>query len=80
MIIPYGGTQPRIADSCFIAPNCVIVGDVSIGADSSVWFGVVIRGDIHSITIGRYINIQDNAVVHVTHGKYPATIGDNYDE
>jgi carbonic anhydrase/acetyltransferase-like protein (isoleucine patch superfamily) len=76
MIIPYGEAQPRIEDSCFIAPNCIIIGDVTIEADSSIWFGAVIRGDINSINIGRYTNIQDNAVVHVTHEKFPTVIGD----
>jgi len=76
MIIPYGETQPRIADSCFIAPIGVIVGDVNIGTDSSIWFGAVIRGGIYSITIGRRTNIQDNAVVHATHSKYSTAISD----
>ncbi|MCP4584068.1 MAG: gamma carbonic anhydrase family protein [candidate division Zixibacteria bacterium] len=77
MIIPYAEKRPQIDQSCFIAENTVIVGDVKIEADSSVWFGAVIRGDIHSIRIGRFTNIQDNMVIHVTHDKYPTFVG-NY--
>jgi carbonic anhydrase/acetyltransferase-like protein (isoleucine patch superfamily) len=76
MIIPYAEKYPQIDKSCFIAENSVIVGDVKIGADSSVWFGAVIRGDIHSIRIGRFTNIQDNMIIHVTHDKYPTSVGD----
>jgi carbonic anhydrase/acetyltransferase-like protein (isoleucine patch superfamily) len=76
MIIPYAEKRPQIDQSCFIAENTIIVGDVTIGADSSVWFGAVIRGDIHSIRIGRYTNIQDNMVIHVTNDKYPTSVGD----
>jgi len=76
MIIPYAEKLPQIHQSCFIAENSVIVGDVEIGADSSVWFGAVIRGDIHSIRIGRFTNIQDNMVIHVTHEKYATSVGD----
>ncbi len=76
MIIPYRGKKPIIDSSCFIAPDAVIVGDVELGENSSVWFGAVIRGDIFPIKIGRYTNIQDRMVIHVTNNKYATTIGD----
>lgn len=65
LILPYRGVVPRIDPSAFIAPNATIVGDVEIGAESSVWFGCVIRADINRIRIGARTNIQDNAVIHV---------------
>ncbi len=65
----------RIDPSVFIAPTATIVGDVTLGAESSVWFGTVLRGDIAPITIGRASNIQDGAILHV--GKrFPCVIGD----
>ena len=67
-IIAYNGITPRIHPSAFIAPTAVIVGDVEIGEDSSVWFGAVLRGDHadHGIRIGRRTSIQDNCVLHVS--------------
>lgn len=64
MIIKYKNKTPVIDESCFIAENAVIAGDVTIGKDSSVWFGAVVRGDASSITVGEKSNIQDNAVIH----------------
>ncbi len=72
-ILPYKGIMPRIADDVFIAPTATIIGDVTIGAGSSVWFGTVIRGDVMPITIGERTNIQDNSVIHVTR-KVGATV------
>lgn len=69
MILKYKNTYPKIDKSCFIAPSADIIGDVSIAKDASVWFGVVIRGDVHSITIGERTNIQDLSMIHVTHYK-----------
>lgn len=67
-IIPYGGKTPRVHPSAFIAPTAVLIGDVEIGADSSVWFGAVLRGDHpdHGIRIGARTSIQDNCVLHVS--------------
>lgn len=76
LILPYHGIRPRIDPSAYIAPNAVIIGDVTIGADSSVWFGTVIRGDVMPITIGARTNIQDNSVIHVTRKTGPTSIGD----
>ena len=77
MILPYEGRSPRIHESCYIAPDCVIVGDVTIGAESSVWFKAVIRGDINYIKIGSYTNVQDGCIIHVTGGTSPSEIGDH---
>ena len=60
----------------FVAPGVHILGDVTIGEDSSVWFNAVVRGDVHHIRIGRRTNIQDLCVVHVTHDTHPTVLGD----
>jgi gamma-carbonic anhydrase len=77
MILPYAGKTPSIAGNCFIAPDCVIIGDVNIGQESSIWFKAVLRGDINWIRIGNWTNIQDGCIVHVTGEKAPTTVG-NY--
>ncbi len=64
-----------IATTVFIAPNAVIVGQVTIGPESSVWYGSVLRGDVNSITIGAQTNIQDGSILHVD-GDKPLRIGD----
>lgn len=71
----YGGKSPDVHPTCFEAPDCVIIGDVTIGAESSVWFKAVIRGDINYIRIGEWSNIQDGCIIHVTGGTSPTTIG-----
>ena len=76
MIMPYRGTAPQIATDAFVAPNATIIGDVVIGARSSVWFGTVVRGDVHRIRIGCETNVQDSAILHVTGGTHPLHIGD----
>jgi carbonic anhydrase/acetyltransferase-like protein (isoleucine patch superfamily) len=76
MLIPFRGKQPRIDPSAFIAPTAVLIGDVEIGPESSVWFGAVLRGDNGPIRVGARSSIQDNAVVHVSeHGA--TLIGDD---
>ena len=75
MITSYKGKKPIIHESCFIADNASIIGDVQIGTKSSVWFGAVIRGDEDSIEIGENSNIQDNAVLHCNEC-FPIKIGD----
>ena len=69
MILRYKEDFPQIDNSSWIAPSADIIGDVTIGADSSVWFGCVIRGDVHFITIGNRTSIQDMTMIHVTHFK-----------
>ena len=76
LILPFDGKRPILAPGAWIAPGAVVIGDVEIGEDSSVWFGSVVRGDIHSIRIGARKNLQDHCVVHVTRGRFSTTIGD----
>jgi gamma-carbonic anhydrase len=76
MIRSFEGKTPRIGEEVFIADNAVVIGDVTIGASSSIWYGTIIRGDIHSITIGDGTNIQDLCVVHVTADAHDTRIGD----
>lgn len=66
MIIEYRGKRPKIASSAFVAPTAVLIGDVEVGPESSIWFGAVLRGDNGPIRIGARTSIQDNAVVHVS--------------
>jgi carbonic anhydrase/acetyltransferase-like protein (isoleucine patch superfamily) len=77
MLVAYAGRQPRIDPSAYVQASAQIIGDVEIGAYSSVWFNVVIRGDVHPIRIGARTNIQDNSTVHVTGGRWPTIIGDD---
>lgn len=90
ILLPYRSILPKIHPTAFIAPGAVIVGDVEIGAESSVWFGCVVRGDVNKIRIGSRTNIQDGTVIHVASGEqpvsatskipengYPTLIGDN---
>lgn len=76
MIRPFEGIWPRIDRSAWVAPGAIVVGDVSVGADASIWYGCVIRGDVHFIRIGARTNLQDHCVVHVTQGRFPCEIGD----
>jgi carbonic anhydrase/acetyltransferase-like protein (isoleucine patch superfamily) len=66
MLIAYRGKRPAIDPSAFVAPTAVLVGDVEVGAESSIWFGAVLRGDNGPIRVGARTSIQDNAVVHVS--------------
>jgi carbonic anhydrase/acetyltransferase-like protein (isoleucine patch superfamily) len=68
LLIPFGGTTPTVADTAFIAPNATLIGAVSIGDESSVFYGAVLRGDTDSITIGRGSNVQDNVSIHTDEG------------
>lgn len=71
------GFSPQFGPNCFLAEDAVVVGEVVMGADCTVWFGVVLRGDVHSITIGNKTNIQDGAIIHGTYQKARTVIGDN---
>jgi len=70
----YEGHSPRIGGRVFIAENATLIGDVTLGDDCSIWYGAVLRGDVHSIKIGARTNIQDNCVLHVTNGTHPIEI------
>lgn len=72
----YEGKEPRIGARVFLAETCVLIGDVELAEDCSVWYGAVLRGDIHHIRIGARTNIQDNCVLHVEQGTGPAIIGE----
>ena len=74
MLGKFKAYQPKIAPSAFIAPTAVIIGNVSIGEDSVIWFGVVIRGGVNEISIGERTIIEDNCVIH---GTSPIHIGNN---
>jgi carbonic anhydrase/acetyltransferase-like protein (isoleucine patch superfamily) len=74
MILEYRGVRPRIGDNVFIAPTAVVIGDVEIRDNASIWYGTVVRGDRDTITIGEKTNIQDNCTVHTDPGK-PVSIG-----
>lgn len=76
MIKKFRGKSPIIPDSCYISESVDIIGDVTLGENVSLWFGTVIRGDMHHITIGARSNIQDNSVIHVTTDISPTRIGD----
>lgn len=75
MILKHKGLAPQIAQSAFLAPGACVVGDVHVGEESSLWFNVVVRGDVNFIRIGARTNIQDGTVVHVTRGTHPTLIG-----
>lgn len=76
MILTYKGKTPALDGSVFLADNATVIGDVTAGEDSSVWFGAVIRGDNEPIVIGRRTSIQDNSTLHCDPG-HPLTIGDD---
>ena len=73
----YRGKWPQIAASAYIDPAAVVIGDVVIGEDSSVWPCSVIRGDVHYIRIGARTNIQDGSICHVMRGEWPLILGDD---
>jgi carbonic anhydrase/acetyltransferase-like protein (isoleucine patch superfamily) len=68
---------PVFGQNCFLAENAVIIGDITIGDNCSIWYGAVLRGDVHYIKIGNNVNIQDNAVIHATYQKCPTIVGNN---
>lgn len=70
------GKSPSFGDNCFFADNATIVGDVIMGNNCTVWFNAVLRGDVHSISIGNDTNIQDGAIIHCTYQKAKTVIGD----
>ncbi len=77
MIYDFSGKKPDIHPQAFVAPSADIIGNVKIGAHSSIWFQCLIRGDVNSITIGENVNIQDMSLIHVARDLYPVVIGNN---
>lgn len=77
-LITFNGRSPRVHASAFVAPTAVLIGDVEVGAESSIWFGAVLRGDDpeHGIRIGERTSIQDNCVLHVS-ARGPTIVGDD---
>jgi gamma-carbonic anhydrase len=71
------GFTPKFGDNCFLADTAVVVGEVVMGNNCTVWFNAVVRGDVHSITIGDNTNIQDGVVIHCTYQKAKTVIGSN---
>lgn len=80
LILPFEGKTPTIHESAFVAPGAVVIGDVDIGPDASVWYGCVLRGDTHKIVVGARSNVQDGTIIHVDgedRGGTPAIIGED---
>jgi carbonic anhydrase/acetyltransferase-like protein (isoleucine patch superfamily) len=77
LIKPVNGVEPKFGKRCYLAENATIVGDVIMGDQCSIWFGTVIRGDVHYIRMGNKVNVQDNATIHATYQKHPTNIGNN---
>lgn len=71
------GFTPKIGEDCFLADNCTLIGDVTLGDGCSIWFNTVLRGDVNTITIGNGVNIQDGSVLHTLYEKSTITIGDH---
>ncbi len=76
-VFPFEDRVPRLAPDVFVARGAMVIGDVDMGAGSSVWFGSVLRGDGHFIRVGENTNIQDLSMVHIASGLQPTLIGDN---
>ena len=75
MIKLFEGKQPRLGKNVYVSENAMVIGDVTLGDEVNIWFGAVLRGDMHYIKIGNRTNIQDNSVVHVTTRVSPTNIG-----
>jgi len=76
MIRSYQGIRPTIPESCYVDESAQVIGDVVLGEQASIWMNAVVRGDVHSIRIGRFSNVQDCSVLHGMRHQYPVTIGD----
>lgn len=76
-IITVRGCTPKIGKRCFLAETAVLIGDVELGDDCSIWYGAVLRGDVNPIRLGNGVNVQDNAVLHTLYQKSTVILGDN---
>jgi carbonic anhydrase/acetyltransferase-like protein (isoleucine patch superfamily) len=78
LLLPFNGVWPQIADDAFLAPGAVLIGNVQVGAESSIWFGAILRGDhpTHPIVVGPRTSVQDGCVLHVGNWR-PTTVGAN---
>jgi Carbonic anhydrases/acetyltransferases, isoleucine patch superfamily len=77
VIKPVRGFEPKIGKGCFVAETAVIVGDVTIGDDCSIWYGTVLRGDVNTIIVGDRVNIQDGAVLHTLYQRSIVEVGND---
>jgi carbonic anhydrase/acetyltransferase-like protein (isoleucine patch superfamily) len=77
LIKTVNGKSPVFGENCYLAENAVIVGDVVMGRDCSIWFHAVLRGDVHYIRMGDKVNVQDGAIIHCTYLRAPTNIGNN---
>jgi carbonic anhydrase/acetyltransferase-like protein (isoleucine patch superfamily) len=75
LIRAFRGKKPQVDPTAFVADTATVIGDVTLGARSSVWFGAVLRGDVFHIRIGEETSIQDNSVIHVTHDQFATQVG-----
>ncbi|WP_225827646.1 gamma carbonic anhydrase family protein [Streptomyces naphthomycinicus] len=75
LIVGIGGKEPRVAPDAFVAPTASVIGDVTLHAGASVWYGAVARGDVERITVGAQANVQDNVTLHADPG-FPVTVGE----
>lgn len=74
-IYGYHNQFPKIAQDVYLAPGCIIIGNVKIDSGSSIWFNTVVRGDVNYVSIGEMTNVQDLSMLHVTKGTHPLVIG-----
>src|SRR5262245_29696288 len=77
MIIKVRGKTPILGKDVFVAPTATLIGDVTIGDQSSIWFGAILRGDVHSIELGKKCNIQDGTIIHCTYKKWNTVLEDD---
>ncbi|MEG3628013.1 gamma carbonic anhydrase family protein [Streptomyces poriticola] len=75
LITGIGGKEPKVDQEAFVAPASTVIGDVTLHAGASVWYGAVLRGDVESITVGASSNVQDNCTLHADPG-FPVTVGE----
>ena len=77
MLRPFKGIWPKLGERVYLDPSAQVIGDVELGDHASVWMNAVIRGDVHSIRIGAYSNVQDNCVIHVFKEQHPTLVADH---
>jgi carbonic anhydrase/acetyltransferase-like protein (isoleucine patch superfamily) len=77
LVIPHHGKQPVIPETAYLAPTATVIGDVILGEHSSLWFNVVVRGDVNYIRLGDRTNIQDNSTIHVHVNDRPTIVGND---
>lgn len=76
MLVALGDRSPRLAAGAWVQDTAQVIGDVEIGAESSIWFHAVVRADVERVRIGRRTNVQDHATIHVTRDRWPTIVGD----